>query len=75
MATIHRSADGKELFFVKGASEVILDTAIDSRLVGGQPAPLNRAHFTQTSDMLASFRAAAEATPYDCLNPCSQRLA
>jgi magnesium-transporting ATPase (P-type) len=54
MATIHRSADGKELLFVKGAPEVILEHCDRQQIVGGQPAPLNRAHFTQASDMLAS---------------------
>jgi magnesium-transporting ATPase (P-type) len=54
MATIHRSADGKEFLFVKGAPEVILEHCERQQLVGGQPAPLNRAHFTQASDMLAS---------------------
>jgi len=54
MATIHRSADGKEFLFVKGAPEVILEQCDRQQTVGGPTVPLNRAHFTQTSDMLAS---------------------
>src|SRR5262245_31681933 len=54
MATIHRSADGKELLFVKGAPEVILEHCNRQQTVASQTAPLNRTHFTQTADMLAS---------------------
>ncbi|PWT90237.1 MAG: hypothetical protein C5B56_05805, partial [Proteobacteria bacterium] len=53
MATLHRSADGKELLFVKGAPEVILEHCDRQQVVGDQPAPLNRAHFLQASDTLA----------------------
>jgi len=53
MATIHSSADGREFLFVKGAPEVILEHCDRHQTVGGHPAPLDRAHFTRSSDMLA----------------------
>jgi magnesium-transporting ATPase (P-type) len=53
MATVHKSADGKEVLFVKGAPEVILEHSDRQQTDGGQPAPLDRAHFMQASDELA----------------------
>src|SRR5262249_31963946 len=43
MATLHKSADGKELLFVKGAPEVILDHCDRQRTAGGGPKPTERA--------------------------------
>jgi magnesium-transporting ATPase (P-type) len=53
MATLHRTADGEEFLLVKGAPEVILDHCDRQQIVGGKPAPLNRAHFMQAADTLA----------------------
>jgi magnesium-transporting ATPase (P-type) len=53
MATLHRSADGKESFFVKGAPEVILAHCDRQQAGSGQPVPLDRARFLQAADVLA----------------------
>jgi magnesium-transporting ATPase (P-type) len=53
MATLHRSADGRECLFVKGAPEVVLEHCDRQQAVSGQPVPLNRARFLQAADMLA----------------------
>ena len=53
MATLHKSADGKELLFVKGAPEVILDHSDRQQTAGGEPKPLDRKHFMSASDKLA----------------------
>src|SRR5262249_41922782 len=53
MATVHRSADGAEVLFAKGAPEVILDHCDRQQSAGGPPAALDRAHFMQASDRLA----------------------
>ncbi len=53
MATLHKSADGKELLFVKGAPEVILDHSDRQQTAGGEPKPLDRKHFMGASDKLA----------------------
>ncbi|WP_136624306.1 HAD-IC family P-type ATPase [Bradyrhizobium centrolobii] len=53
MATLHRSADGTEYLFVKGAPEVILEHCDRHQTVSGQPVPLNPAHFLKAADMLA----------------------
>src|SRR5262249_56758561 len=50
----HKSADGKEFLLVKGAPEVILEHCDRQQTVSGQSAPLDRAHFSQASDKLAS---------------------
>jgi magnesium-transporting ATPase (P-type) len=52
MATLHRSA-GKDLLFVKGAPEVILEHCDRQQTGGGQPVPLDAARFLQAGDMLA----------------------
>src|SRR5499427_6602819 len=53
MATLHKSADGKELLFVKGAPEVILEHCDRQQTAGGEPKPIDRAHFMSASDKLA----------------------
>jgi magnesium-transporting ATPase (P-type) len=53
MATLHRSGDGRECLFVKGAPEVILEHCDRQQAVSGQPVPLNRARFLQAADTLA----------------------
>ena len=45
MATLHKSADGKELLFVKGAPEVILEHCDRQQTAGGERKPIDRAHF------------------------------
>ena len=54
MATLHKSADGREMLLVKGAPEVILEHCDRQQIAGGQPAPLDRTHFQEGSDRLAA---------------------
>jgi magnesium-transporting ATPase (P-type) len=54
MATLHRSADGKEVLLVKGAPEVILERCDRQQTAAGQPAPLDRERFMKASDALAA---------------------
>ena len=54
MATLHRSADGRELLFVKGAPEVIFEHCDRHQTVSGQPVPLDPARFLKAADMLAA---------------------
>jgi calcium-translocating P-type ATPase len=54
MATLHKSADGKQFLLVKGAPEVILAQCNRQQIAEGQPVPLDRAHFTKEADRLAS---------------------
>jgi len=54
MATLHRSADGKQLLLVKGAPEVILERCNRQQTADGQAIPLDRARFTNEADRLAS---------------------
>jgi magnesium-transporting ATPase (P-type) len=54
MATLHRSAAGKEALLVKGAPEVILEHCDRQQTASGQAAALDRAHFIQASDRLAA---------------------
>jgi magnesium-transporting ATPase (P-type) len=54
MATLHRSADSKEVLLVKGAPEVILERCDRQQTVAGKPAPLDREHFRKASDDLAA---------------------
>ena len=49
MATLQKSADGKQMLLVKWS----LSTAIASSLGGGQATPLDWAHFMEGSDRLA----------------------
>src|SRR6516225_1112658 len=53
MATLHKSADGKELLFVKGAPEVILDHCDRQQTAGSEARPIDRAYFMTASDKLA----------------------
>jgi magnesium-transporting ATPase (P-type) len=53
MATMHKSADGKELLFVKGAPEVILEHCDRQQTADGERKPLDGAHFMSASDKLA----------------------
>ncbi len=53
MATLHRSADGRERLFVKGAPEVILAHCDRQQARSGQAEPLDREHFLHLSDRLA----------------------
>jgi magnesium-transporting ATPase (P-type) len=54
MATLHKSGEGKEALFVKGAPEVILEHCDRQQTAGGQAVSLDRAHFMQASDRLAA---------------------
>jgi len=54
MATLHESADGKQVLLVKGAPEVILEHCTLQQTADGQPAPLDRARFMEEADKLAS---------------------
>jgi magnesium-transporting ATPase (P-type) len=54
MATLHKSAAGKEALLVKGAPEVILEHCDRQQTASGQAASLDRAHFMQASDQLAA---------------------
>jgi magnesium-transporting ATPase (P-type) len=54
MATLHKSAAGKEALLVKGAPEVILEHCDCQQTASGQAASLDRAHFMQASDRLAA---------------------
>jgi magnesium-transporting ATPase (P-type) len=53
MATLHQSADGKELLLVKGAPEVILEHCDRQQTAGDERKPIDRAHFMSASDKLA----------------------
>jgi magnesium-transporting ATPase (P-type) len=53
MATLHKSADGKELLFVKGAPEVILDHCDRQQTADSEARPIDRAYFMSASDKLA----------------------
>src|SRR6266478_4861376 len=53
MATLHKSADDKELLFVKGAPEVILDHCDRQQTAGSEARPIDRAYFMSASDKLA----------------------
>ena len=54
MATLHESADGKQVLLVKGAPEVILERCNLQQTAEGQPVPLDRERFTKEADRLAS---------------------
>ena len=53
MATLNRSADGREMLLVKGAPEVILDHCDRQQTASGS-APLDRERFAQEGDRLAA---------------------
>jgi magnesium-transporting ATPase (P-type) len=54
MATLHTSSSGRNILFVKGAPEVILDHCDRQQTISGHPAPLDRAHFSEQADRLAA---------------------
>ena len=54
MATLHKSAAGKEILLVKGAPEVILEHCDRQQVADGQPPSLDRKHFMEASDKLAA---------------------
>src|SRR5262249_32757127 len=54
IATLHKSADGKEFLLGKGAPEVILEHCDPQQTVSGPSAPPAGAHCSQASDKLAS---------------------
>ena len=54
MATLHKSAAGKEALLVKGAPEVILEHCDRQQTASGHAASLDRAHFMKASDRLAA---------------------
>jgi magnesium-transporting ATPase (P-type) len=53
MATLQKSAGGKQILLVKGAPEVILEHCDRQQTAGGAPATLDRVHFMRASDRLA----------------------
>jgi len=53
MATLHKSADGKEWLLVKGAPEVILAHCDRQQTRDGKGTPLDRDRFAKLSDKLA----------------------
>jgi magnesium-transporting ATPase (P-type) len=53
MATLHKTTDGKEIIFVKGAPEVIVEYCDRQQTAAGEPKPIDRAHFMSASDKLA----------------------
>jgi magnesium-transporting ATPase (P-type) len=53
IATLHKSADGKELILVKGAPEVILDHCDRQQTARGDARPIDRPHFMSAADRLA----------------------
>src|SRR5262245_1912520 len=54
MATLHRSADGRQVLLVTGAPEVLLERCSLQQTAAGQPVPLDRGRFTKEADRLAS---------------------
>src|SRR5262250_2867937 len=53
MATLHKSADGRQMLLVKGAPEVILDHCDRQQTANSQARPIDRAYFMSASDKLA----------------------
>jgi magnesium-transporting ATPase (P-type) len=54
MATLHQSADGRQVLLVKGAPEVILEKCHLQQAANGQAVPLDRERFTRAADRLAA---------------------
>src|SRR5260370_20079385 len=54
MATLHRDGGGKSFILVKGAPEAILEHCDRQATGSGEPAPIDRDHFTAESDKLAA---------------------
>ena len=62
MATLHKSADGKEILLVKGAPEVILENCDRQQTRDGKAAPLDRERFAKVfGQARRSGRACARA--------------
>jgi magnesium-transporting ATPase (P-type) len=53
MATLHQGPGGRELLFVKGAPEVVLEACDRQQLADGSSAPIDRERFATISDRLA----------------------
>lgn len=53
MATVHTTQNNKEILFVKGAPEVVMEHCTGQQLADGTVQPLNREHFLQVSDNMA----------------------
>ena len=53
MATLHKSADGRQILLVKGAPEVILEHCDRQQTQDGKQAPMDRERFAKASDKLA----------------------
>jgi calcium-translocating P-type ATPase len=53
MATLHQGGDGQQLFFVKGAPEVVMDACDRQQLADGSSAPIDRQRFAEIADQLA----------------------
>ena len=53
MATLHKSADGRQILLVKGAPEVILKHCDRQQTQDGKQAPMDRERFAKASDKLA----------------------
>ncbi|HEX8896995.1 MAG TPA: HAD-IC family P-type ATPase, partial [Terriglobales bacterium] len=54
MATLHKSAVGRQVLLVKGAPEVILEHCNLQQTAEGRPVSLDRGRFTKAADRLAS---------------------
>ncbi len=54
MATLHSTADGAKVLFVKGAPEVIFAHCDRQQTRDGGYAPINRDHFVKAADKLAA---------------------
>jgi magnesium-transporting ATPase (P-type) len=54
MATLHSDGSGQPFILVKGAPEAILEHCDRQASRSGQPAPIDRDHFTAESDKLAA---------------------
>ncbi len=53
MATLHQGPGGKELLFVKGAPEVVMEACDRQQLADGSYAPIDRQRFANIADKLA----------------------
>lgn len=53
MATVHTGPDGKEVLFVKGAPEVVMEHCDRQQLADGGQAALDRARFMRSADKMA----------------------
>ena len=53
MATLHQGQDGKQLLFVKGAPEVVMDSCDRQQLADGSHSPIDRERFASIADRLA----------------------